>query len=341
MKGFIVILLISFISLSLTAQVDLSYLSIMLDQNPRKLEQQLQKKGFNREHHFSDRDIRFVHQTLADSQLVNRHLQLKVTDDSWELIYKTPSADEFLAWQKEINANCQSFSRKDQPDHFYLPRQNITIKCDKEKEDTTTLYTITTYKKNLPKAKDLMYAEDLLAIDAHVYLEAVFGSGNVKEDRFFFSENLSKKCSIIFPNTSRQAIFLWGDEDNLKDLQFVIIGEPASGGETRSINQMTLPVWKSKQGIFCGMNIKEIEKINGDQISFYKWRSPLAGTMALGNKGNLDFNKIEIVLDCMNCSFVPAKSGTEIINGSLASELNQKWYVQSFAVVKEQNKPRE
>jgi hypothetical protein len=341
MKGFFVIILFSIISLSLTAQVDLAYLSIMLDQNPRKLEQQLQKKGFNREFHFSDREIRFIHQTVSDSQLVNRHLQLKTADDSWELIYKTPSPDEFAAWKKEINANCQSFSKKNNSDHFYLQKQNVTIRCDEEKEDTTTLYTITTYKKNLPKAKDLVYAEDLLAIDAHVYLEAVFGSNNVKEDKFFFSENLSKKCSIIFPNTSRQAIFLWGDEDNLKDLQFVIIGEPSSGTETRSLNQMRLPVWKSKQGIACGMNIREIEKINGEQISFYKWRSPLAGTMAMGNKGNLNFKKIEIVLDCMNCSFVPARTASEIINGDVATELSQKWYVQSFAVVKEQNKPRD
>jgi hypothetical protein len=341
MKGFAFIIIILFSCLYARAQMDLSYLTLMLDQTPRKLEQQLQKKGFTRENHFAEGEIRFVHQAAVDSQLINRHLQLKMLNDSWELIYKTPSLDEFKLWQKEINACAQSFSRKNQPDHFYLQKQNLAIRCDKEKEDSTTLYTITTYKTNFPKAKDLVYAEDLLAFDAHIFLEAVFGANNVKEDRFYFSETDSKKCSIIYPNTSRQAIFLWEDEDNLKDLLFVIIGEPNSGGETNTLNQMTLPVWRSKQGISCGMNVKDLEKINGAPINFYKWRSPLAGTMAMGNKGQVDFSKIEIVLDCMNCSFVPSKPGKDIIDATVASELSQKWYVQSFAVIKEQTRPGE
>jgi hypothetical protein len=340
MKGFIS-LIILLLGLSAKAQVDLSYLSVMLDQKPRKLEQQLQKKGFSRENYFSASEISFIHQAAVDSNLINRHLQVKMEDDSWGLVYKTPSLDEFNAWVKEIKACAQSFSNKNQPDHFYIQKQNLTIRCDIEKADSTIFYTITTYKKSLPKLKDLVYAEDLLSFDAHVYLEAVFGANNVKEDRFFFSETESKKVSVIFPNSNRQAIFLWEDEDNLKDLLFVIIGEQTLGGETGTLKQMTLPEWKSNQGIACGMNVKELERLNGEPVNFYKWFSPLAGTIAVENKGKVDFNRIEIVLDCMNCSFVPAKKGMDIINASIASELSQKWYVQSFAVIKEQSRQRD
>ena len=73
--------------------------------------------------------------------------------------------------------------------------------------------------------REIVFAEDLLTLDSHEFLVAAFGKGNVKEDWFYFTAENRKKCSVIFPNTSRQAIFIWEDEDNRREISFILIGE--------------------------------------------------------------------------------------------------------------------
>ena len=232
--------------------------------------------------------------------------------------------------------NATPFTNNEQTGLYYNAKEQLTLKYSEEKQDTVQSYILSATKKLLPKIKDLHFAEDLLQLDAHIYLEALFGKHNVKEETFYFSETLQKKCSIIYPNTSRQAIFLWNDEVSLKDLAFIIIGEYENKSAQNIQSPLTLAQWKSKQGISCGMNLKELEMLNQKEINFYRWRTSMSGTLS-SNKGQIDFSKVEIVLDCLNCNFVSAQGDEEIINSTEATDQKQKWYVRSFAVIPSKN----
>jgi len=44
-----------------------------------------------------------------------------------------------------------------------------------------------------------------------------FGEKNVKKDGYYFSEKELRKCSVLFANTSQQAVFIWEDQINLRE----------------------------------------------------------------------------------------------------------------------------
>ncbi|MBA2744890.1 MAG: hypothetical protein H0U44_01575 [Flavisolibacter sp.] len=334
MKGSGIFLILILAVQPVLAQMDLFSFTSMVDQNPRKLESQLQKKGFNRSGYHSTHEMIFIKNTIEDSTSIHRSFHVIQNEGLWELLYKTSSKEEFSHWEKEIRNTSTSFSGKEKSNVFYCQKQGITLHYNQEKEDTTVYYVVSASRKPLPKIKDLVYAEDLLEFDAHIYLQTVFGTENVKEDVFYFSETMQNKCSIIYPNTSRQAIFLWKDEKHLKDLSFIIIGEPSNRSHDQKQHQVTLPSWRSKQGIGCGMNLSEVEMLNRAPINFYKWRTTMAGALAPGNIGSLNFEKLELVFDCLNCNFIQAEERSEVIDSKTANELSQRWYISSFAVIK-------
>lgn len=314
------------------AQVDLGAITSLMDQPKKKIENYLKKNGFTRESYPYSSEVVFSSQFVEDSIVVNRSLQFVFKGDALQLLYKTTSLREHQNLKKELRETATPFTSKDQTGLFYNAKENLTLTCSEEMQDTVQSYTLSATKKTLPKIKDLVFAEDLLQIDAHIYLEALFGKHNVKEETFYFSESLQKKCTIIYPNTSRQAIYLWNDEVNLKDVAFIIIGEYENKSAENVQSPLTLAQWKSKQGISCGMNLRELEVINQREINFYRWRTSMSGTLS-ANNGQVDFSQIEIVLDCLNCNFVSAQGDGMIMTSTEASDQKQKWYVRSFAVV--------
>jgi hypothetical protein len=333
MKAFGIYILTIFFYNSAVAQVDLGTITAFIDQPQKKIENYLHKKGFTKESFLTAQELIYSHKVLEDSLPINRSFQFALKKDGVQLLYKTTSAKEFTEWKKSLHIMATPFASNEKSDLYFDLRHNIIIHFQEEKLDTNSSYTLSASRKSLPKIKDLVFAEDLLEIDAHVYLESIFGKQNVKEDYFFFSESLKKKCSIIFPNTNRQAIFLWNDELNMKDLSFIIIGEYESRSAQNMQSPLTLAQWRSKQGVTCGMNLKELEMLNQKEINFHRWRSPMSGTLSKNN-GTIDFSQIEIVLDCMNCSFVSSRSDAMVISSLEAADQNQKWYVRSFAVIR-------
>lgn len=338
MKGSGILILILFAQFTAIGQVQCSALSNLLEQSPKKVENYFHKKGFSREgFHSTGSEAIFSKNEVKDSTEQNWSVQVAYQKDATGIIYRTSVKAEYDHWKEELKKIAVPFSKDEGNELFFDHKRSITIHCTSEKIDTTTTYILSAHKQQFPNPGDLQFAEDLLEIDAHVYLENIFGRQNVKEDHFYFSENLKKKCSIIFPNTSRQAIFLWNDEKHLKGLAFIIIGEYESKSVQNNQSPLTLAQWRSKQGISCGMNLKELEMINQKEISFYRWRTAQSGTLAK-NSGEIDFSRVEIVLDCMNCSFVSSSIDKPIITSIEAAEQNQKWYVRSFAVVKVERK---
>jgi hypothetical protein len=331
MKGSGILILFVLCYSTAFAQVDLGDIASLMDQPKKKIEHYLHKKGFTRESYPYASEVVFTSQYVEDSVVISRSFQFVFKEDAMQMLYKTTSFKELQNWKKELHETATPFNRNE-TGLFYNAKEHLTLKCSEEMQDTVQSYTLSATKKVLPKIKDLAFAEDLLQIDAHIYLEALFGKHNVKEETFYFSETLQKKCSIIYPNTPRQAIFLWNDEASLKDIAFIIIGEYENKSSQNVQSPLTLAQWKSRQGIICGMNLRELELVNQNEVSFYKWRTSMSGTLST-NKGLIDFTRIEIVLDCLNCNFVSAQGDGMVISSIEANEQKQKWYVRSFAVV--------
>jgi hypothetical protein len=199
--------------------------------------------------------------------------------------------------------------------------------------DTSTFYSLRASRKKLPKARDIQFAEDLLQYDSHNYLVAAFGKEHVKKDSFYFSKNDKAACSVLFPNSSRQAIFVWNDQDNFRQLSFILFGEQPGRRSTNNVDQVTLSSWRSKQGIYCGMSLKELQLINQRPVQLYNWRSDHAGNVAPGNKGQIDFEKINLRFDCLNCGYQSIANHSDIINSDEALAADQKVYITTYFIL--------
>ena len=119
---------------------------------------------------------------------------------------------------------------------------------------------------------------------------------------YYFSENELKKCSVLFSGTRRQAVFVWGDENNLDNLSYILLSNvlPTAGGQKNS------PLtgnneWQSQNGIHAGMAIKDLLKINEMDFDIYGNGSDLAFMVKPDETGKIDFKKTAVMLSCRNC----------------------------------------
>jgi hypothetical protein len=177
---------------------------------------------------------------------------------------------------------------------------NITVRACSQKNDTSRQYTFELKVKKLPGK--IKYAEDLLQFDSHEYLSSFFGEQNVKKDMYYFSEKQLRKCSVLFSGTRYQVVFVWGDEHNLNDLLYILVPHvlPTKGGEGR--NPVTgYNEWQFRNGIYPGMNLKELLLLNQTDFSIYGNPSELAFMVKPDENGKIDFKKTAVTLNCNNC----------------------------------------
>lgn len=318
-----------------SAQFTLKDFTTLLDLNQAKLETHLKKKGFKKEYSLNN-TLSFARFNEKDSQIISRYFEKNTNKNNPDFVYKTTSHEEYLNLEKELKLNGFRFpvTKENSEEIIFFQKQNLGFKCEIEKPDTSIFYKVTACKKIIPNPRDLFFAEDLLQLNTHEYLAATFGYQNVKADSFYFSKTLSKKCTVIFPNTSRQAIFIWNDEVNLKDISLLIIGEQLNN-EDKDLNAVLLSNWRSKQGIYCGMSLREMQALNKEPISFYNWRTESAGLLAPKNKGEINFANLKPVFNCMNCGFLYVDKSQNIIRSNYSIDENQKVYVASFVVLPE------
>lgn len=220
-----------------------------------------------------------------------------------------------------------------------LQHGNLRAYTSIEVRDSVPLYTFIIERKELPKAKDLLYAEDLLPLNSHEYLSYIFGEGAVKKDVFYYSDTETNKCSVLFPNTNRQLIFVWNDEKNYSNTAFIVVGgqlKPLGAGQTNLSIEHNL--WRSKQGVYSGMTLRELQALNEAPINFYSWGQEQEGMLAPKNQGKLDFTKIGLVMNCLNC-----KDGNYQQAGVVSSESqiqqDKKVYVSTIIILPEKEKP--
>lgn len=334
MKRFICLIWGIVIFQSVYSQVDLKMLMRLLNLNQSKLENHLQKKGYKRAGAFVPDDA-FAKVKKEKSGTIVRSFQIAEKEGGYDLIYKTTSQQEYAELEKELLSSgfYNSAAKTNNAGSLYYQKKDLVLSCYSEPADSTLLYVVRANKKTIPKLKEIVFAEDLLQLDSHEYLSEAFGKQNVKKDLFPLSPTVSKPCTIIFPNTSRQAIFLWNDEENLRDISCIIIGEQLNAD--KDVNAVRLSNWRSSQGVYCGMSLREMESLNREPVSFYNWRTEAAGFLAPQNKGAIDFTKIKPVFNCMNCNFLYVDAAVDIIQSNYSINENQKVYVGSFAILPE------
>lgn len=324
---------------AMSQSMDMKELTNLLDLSQGKLESHLQKKGYKRFLFSENGDLNISytrHEKAKKKSKTNpdvRSFQIIGRENGYELAYNTTSGSEDSLLKKEILSMGFNYSAKADTAAVLYQRKNITIEAFTKKVDTSTFYVIKATKKELPKRKDILGAEDLLKLDAHEYLLEVFGKENVKTDIFYFTETETNKCSVLFPNSNREAIFIWDDEINLRGLSFVVIGGSLKPRvTTNNVNQISHNSWGSRQGVYCGMTLKELEAVNQAPVSFYNWNTESAGHLAPNNKGSIDFSRLGIVVNCMNCNFTRV-ANTQITESNFALAENQKVYVTTLIIL--------
>jgi hypothetical protein len=216
----------------------------------------------------------------------------------------------------------------------FFQKANMTVRITEDTRDEVKIHRITLERKENPSASSVRYADDLLAFDSHQSLIAMFGQNNVKRRMYYFTDVDTNRCSVIFPNTDRQAIFLWDDQDNFRELSLVIIGGSLRAGEDpeESSGAVSLNSWRSSTGLYTGMRISELLKINESDFNFFGTNSEFAMMAVPEKKGNLDFKQIGVVFSCLNCSGSPFLR-KEKISAQAAVDERLQLYITSLIII--------
>jgi hypothetical protein len=341
MKHFYFLILPFVISVASAQDFDLKDLVGYTELSVQKFDAHIAKKSFKRDY-FSPKENANSY-TYFQTKKSKRGEAVKTIShqsvkDKTVVCYQTSSAGENANLKEQIRkAGFVHYSGRiksnDKP--LLFQKANFTITTSVEIKDSTSLYTVIVERKELPKAKEVVYAEDLAHFSSHEYLTAAFGERNVVKDVFYYSEKETNKCSVLFPNTNREVIFIWGDEDNYRTINFMMIGGGLLTKKSSDINHtIEHNVWRSNQGIYSGMSLQELQDLNGADLNFYGWHLEQAGMLAPRNSGHIDFKRVGIVLNCLNCSDRSFKS-VNIVKSSEQLAEDRKIYVSTLIVIPE------
>lgn len=179
-------------------------------------------------------------------------------------------------------------------------KANISIRTTTEIEDSIAHYRFNLTEKAIPST--LMYAEDLLQFDSHQFLVSFFGEQNVKKDMYYLSEKELKRCSVLFSGTPRQAVFVWGDDIYLNDLSYILVSNVLPTEGAKNNNPLSHHnEWQLKNGIYPGMALKDLLKINEMDFDIYGNKSDLAFLAKPNQFGKVDFKQTAVMLSCHEC----------------------------------------
>ncbi|HET9432590.1 MAG TPA: hypothetical protein VFO37_02480, partial [Chitinophagaceae bacterium] len=160
-----------------------------------------------------------------DTLNIKRTIEWSQLNNNFSFTYLTSLKDEFdqnLKLLKEAAFFCGN--EKDSVAVLFQ-RRNVTVLARMVKQQAgDTLYSLFYQEHELPLPETIQVAEDLLQFNSHEFLISAFGEKNVIKDLYYFSEKEFSNCSVLFPKTSRQAVFIWEDETNLCKPAYVLIG---------------------------------------------------------------------------------------------------------------------
>jgi len=247
-----------------------------------------------------------------DTLHIKRSIEAFQTKNNFCFTYFTSLKDEYTAVMttlKEIGFFC---GNENDSTAMLFQRRNISVQANLIREPAgDTIYSLSFCQHELPLPEKIQFAEDLLEFYSHEYLVSVFGDKNVIKDLYYFSEREFAKCTVLFPKTSRQAVFIWEDQINLCKPAYLIVGGNMNTKSTAHYDGLIGEnVWTSKEGVYPGMSIHSLVRLNGESFRFYGKNSNLPYTVLSENAGTVNFKKNKVMLGCLN------PSGSRLLNNT-------------------------
>jgi hypothetical protein len=273
----------------------------------------------------------FEREIPGDSSGINRSISIYKKGDLWCVALHTSSRDEFINGRNRLKRmNFFDDARNDTSVNVPLlfQRKAVTIQTSCATEQEAPVYTFFLTKKEIPDAGSMHYAEDLLNFDSHEYLVACFGENNVKRDTYIFSGKESKKCSVLFPNSSEQAVFIWDEENNYRKLSYVLISGTLSVPDAPQYSgAFGQNKWELKNGIYQGMRISDLLRLNSNDFKFYGNQSEFSMMVEPKVTGSINFKFIGIGFNCFNCDRAavlnnPKVNASDAVNNNLAMHVS-------------------
>ncbi|ANE52838.1 hypothetical protein [Flavisolibacter tropicus] len=308
-----------------------------------KFDNHIAKKDFRRDYYAPQESVSISNyvQKIKKGDSTIRSIAYGSTNGKFSIHYQTSSQGEREALKQQLAAvgfHSLANSATTSDEGVMMQQGNLRAYSTVEIRDSVPLYTFIIERKELPKAKDIQFAEDLLSIPSHEYLSYVFGADAVKKDVFYYSDTDTNKCTVLFPNSNKQVIFIWDDEANYSNTAFILIGGQLQTTNTAQTNlSIEHNLWHSRQGIYSGMTLRELQALNEGPINFYSWGQEQEGMLAPKNHGRIDFTKVGVVLNCLNCSDGRYQK-TSVVSSDTQIQQDKKIYVSTIIIIPEKEK---
>jgi len=253
-----------------------------------------------------------VKKKKKDTLNIQRTVEAYQTKNNSSLTYTTSVEKEFKENLKELKeAGFFCGNEKDTTGILFQKKKTTVLANMIRKKDDDTLYSLVINQQVLPLPDSIQFAEDLLQFYSHEYLVGVFGEKNVIRDIYYFSDKEMAKCSVLFPKTSRQAVFIWEDNVNLRKPAYLIIGGNMNAGTISNYDGIISEnVWNSKDGIYSGMSLNSLIRLNGSSFKFYGKNSESPYMIVPEKTGTINFKTNRVVLGCLN------PSGSRLLNNA-------------------------
>jgi hypothetical protein len=313
MRGIAILVFTVFISVAGQSQeLSTAELISLTSLTPQKFEQAINKKGYQKAD-MTDRGDAVVHvfnpkPKKAEEVKVKRYAEKYQQGEEQFLVYATSSLTENNTIREKLRKEgffCPVDSVIYNGREILFQKKNMVVAAACLVNPVDTIYSFRFQYKNLPAPARVNFADDLLQFTSHQHLVTMFGAANVTKDQYYFSDNEINACTVLFPNTNRQAIFIWNDEMNLSDLGSIVIGGSVRGGDQAATEmlQVSENAWMLRNGIRPNMKLKDLLELNGKDFTIYGKESDyFMKADAAAEKGEIDFKEIAVIMGCLNCS---------------------------------------
>ncbi len=338
MKRFLFVLIFQCVIVSLTLGQSLTVSDLFtLSSTPSKsIDNYLGKKGFVLAGTNADSDITTISffqkkKSNRDADSVIRSVDLYKKEDCYFFTLNTSSIAEYengCNWLKKNQFFYTAGKDSSRTAAYTFQKRNYVVNAGPVINEQDTIYHFSVRKKQIPEIQEIQYAEDLLRFDSHEYLVSFFGERSIKKDDYYFSENELKKCSVLFPNTNQQVIFIWSDEENYSNLSYILIsGILPTMSAVQYTGFVSQNKWVSKTGLYSGMSLTDLVRSNNADINFYGRNSEFSFLVDPENNGNINFKKCGVMLGCIGCGGLGDLLDKEKIGAQEVIEKNLQLYI--------------
>jgi len=305
---------LSFITISHGQGIPAEKLLDYLSAESNKIDNLLDKKDFFyiTKYHSGDTAVK-MYQYKPDTKEKNKvfdSVKRRIERSEWSggeaLTYFTSSAEEFLLLKEELKKEgfyCNRNEGEIDSVPLLFQHKELTALAWLKQDDSVKYFCINFFKKTFPKPEDIYFGEDLLTFSSHEYLSSYFGEQNVVKDIYYFTGTELASCSVLFPNTKRQAVFIWQDQLNKTGIASIFFGGQQKLKSMIDYDKVIAENdWVLKSGIRPGMTIYQLRMLNKNDFNFYAGNSANSGAVLTQKTGELDFKKEGVILGCVNCN---------------------------------------